>query len=414
MYTLFRVKRFAGLFLSLDLLINNRTMIVKWIRRIAVTLLLVLALAAAGLLITGNGHVLNGIGKTYLLGKTNPDIDDLAFFDTRKMEADHGEPWPVSAETGGRAIDPELIEAMDSMETTAFLVFVHDTLRYERYSMGYTDTTHSNSFSMAKSFLSVAIGIAVREGYIRSLDQPVSDFLPEFADGLNSHLTIRHLLQMSSGIPFGESYANPLGYMAKAYYGKDLLHETLKYRVTKEPGTVWVYEGGNTVLLGMILKKATGKEVSQYFFEKVWSCIGAEHPAYWNLDREQGMEKTFSGFYATARDFARIGTLYKNKGIWAGRDTIVDPEYVALSLSPNLIPDEQGEACYWYGLHWWLGEFEGEPLFSCRGMRGQYIIVLPQSDMVIVRLGHRQSSERVNHMPGDLSLYLKAARQIAE
>jgi CubicO group peptidase (beta-lactamase class C family) len=380
----------------------------KWVIRFFLGVAIILLLAAVVLYATGNSHVLNGIGKTYLEGKTSPDIDDMPYFHLRKVTIADPQPWPVSGDMNAFVLAPQAKSAMDTLETTAFLVFHRDTLIWEQYAMGYSDTTHSNSFSMAKSFTAIAIGIAIDEGYIQSLDQKVGDFIPEFAEGRNAALTIRHLLQMASGIPFGESYNNPLGYMARAYYGTDLLEETMKFRVEKDPGSLWVYEGGNTVLLGMILQRATGKTVSQYFAEKVWSCVGAEAPAYWNLDDKDGMEKTYSGFYATARDFARIGKLYAHNGVWDG-DTLVNPEFVQACITPSEIPDSTGENCYWYGLHWWMGEYDGHPLFSCRGLRGQYIIVVPSLELMVVRLGHLQSPERVRHMPLDIDLYLGAA-----
>jgi CubicO group peptidase (beta-lactamase class C family) len=266
---------------------------------------------------------------------------------------------------------------------------------------------------MAKSFTAMLVGKAIEEGYIASLDQKVGDFLPEFTEGKNASLTVRHLLQMASGIPFGESYSSPFGYMAKSYFGHHLAEETMKYSVVKDPGSLWAYEGGNSVLLGMIIQKATGRTVSEYFFQKIWSCIGAEHMAHWNLDKKGGIEKTFSGYYATARDFARIGKLYMHDGVW-DNDTILSPEFVRLCLTPNNVPDENGEACSWYGLHWWLGKNRGEDFFSCRGMRGQYIVGLPSENLVLVRLGHQQKSERVGHMPPDLYAYIELAREIAK
>jgi len=386
----------------------------KWIKRIFVSIVIVMLVAVGTLFITGNEHVLYGVGKTYLKGKTAPDIDDMPYFSTRAIPADRPQPWPVNLiKNTESAIPDELMHKMDSMETTAFLVISRDTIVFEQYFRGFSDTTHSNSFSVAKSFLSILVGVAIDEGYIESLDQPVGDFIPEFREGVNASLTVRHLLQMTSGIPFGESYQDPFGYMAKAYYGKDLVAETMKFKVEKEPGTQWVYEGGNTVLLGLILERATGRTVSQFFFEKVWSCVGAESTAYWNLDKKDGMEKTYSGFYSTARDFARIGKLYKNEGRW-GADTLVSPDFARLSVTPNGIPDVKGEACKWYGLHWWIGEYQGMRLFSCRGLRGQYIIVIPERDLVVVRLGHQQVKERRNHMPVDMDWYIEAALRIAQ
>jgi CubicO group peptidase (beta-lactamase class C family) len=310
-------------------------------------------------------------------------------------------------------LSKEDLAYVDSMETTAFLVFKNDSLLFEKYFEGTDVETTSNSFSMAKSFTSILIGKAIDEGYIKSVDQKVGDFIPEYANGPDAQLTIKHLLQMTSGIPFGESYSSPFGYMARAYYGKDLKEETFAYHVEKEPGTFWIYEGGNTVLLGLILEKATGRTVSDYFFEKIWSCIGAEYNTYWNLDKRKGLAKTYTGVYATARDYARIGKLYMHDGVW-DNDTVISPEFVRASLSPCNIPDSTGKPATWYGYQWWLGEHRGSPLFSARGMRGQYIVVLPEEKLMFVRIGHQQSKERVSNMPIDLFRYLDIAKQLAQ
>lgn len=382
------------------------------LKRILIGLAAILLLAVVALYFTGNEHVLNGIGKTYLIGKTKPDIDDMDYFDLSTIAADHPEPWPIHAKYNLGKIPDEYTARVDSLGTTAFLVIKDDAILFEKYWGKTDEKTLANSFSMAKSFTAMLVGKAIEEGFIQSLDQPVGDFLPEFTTGESSKLTIRHLLQMTSGIPFGESYSSPFGYVARSYYGKDLIKETMKFRVEKTPGTLWAYEGGNTVLIGMILKKATGRTPSEYFFQKFWSCIGAESTAYWNLDHEGGMEKTFSGFYATARDFARIGKLYHHGGVWEN-DTILSPAFVAESLVPNEVPDVHGEKCNWYGLHWWLGEHDGKKFYSCRGLRGQYIAVVPEENLVVVRIGHNQHKERVGHMPPDLFMYLDIVSAIS-
>lgn len=366
-----------------------------------------------GLYATGNKHVLTGLRQTYLLGKSKPDIFDMKYFDVTTIKADHPEPWPMHVRYNLMALSPADLAFVDSMQTTAFLVFKNDSLLFEKYFENTDVETTSNSFSMAKSFTSILIGKAIDEGYIKSVDQKVGDFLPQYASGMDAELTIKQLLQMSSGIPFGESYSSPMGYMARAYFGKDLPAETFKYHVEKTPGTYWIYEGGNTVLLGMIVEKATGRTLSDYFFQKIWSCIGAEHDTYWNLDHAGGMEKPYTGVYATARDYARIGKLYMHDGVW-DNDTVISPEFVRQSLTPCNIPDSTGAPTSWYGYQWWLGEHDGSPLFSARGLRGQYIVVLPKEKLMLVRIGHEQVKERKNNMPTDLFRYLDIAKSLAQ
>jgi CubicO group peptidase (beta-lactamase class C family) len=384
---------------------------VRLIKKIFIGLILLIVLAILALVLTGNQHVLSGIRKTYLLGKSQPDIDDMDYFDLREIKNGVPEPWANHSKWGKHSLSDSDRTYLDSMETEAFVVIHRDSLLFEHYASGSDQNSRFNSFSMAKSFTGMLVGIAIEEGYVKSLDQRVGDFIPQFQEGKNAQLSIRHLLQMSSGIPFGESYSSPFGYMARAYYGDDLIKETLKFKVEKDPGTFWIYEGGNTVLLSMVLQKATGKNLSQYFEEKIWSCLGMENSAFWNLDRENGMEKAYSAVYATARDYARIGSLYLHRGIW-GNDTLVPPHFVDESLEPNMIPDSNNEKCTWYGFHWWLGKYKGHDMFSCRGLRGQYIVVVPNLELIVVRTGHKQNKERVEHMPTDLFRYLDIASSL--
>jgi CubicO group peptidase (beta-lactamase class C family) len=382
------------------------------------SLLVLIVLAIVGLYVSGNGHVLKGLRSTYLIGRSMPDIDDKDYFETSTIKADKPEPWGIHKRYGFISLNPEEEQLHEQYKSTAFLVIHKDSILFEKYWEGTDETTVTNSFSMAKSMTGSLIGVAIREGYIQSVDQKVGDFLPEFKEGKGAELTIKHLLQMASGIPFGESYGNPFGFMARAYFGGDLVEETMKFSVTTTPGEGWVYEGGNTILLGMILKKATGRTVSEYFHQKIWSCIGAENDAYWNLDNYKGMEKVFSGFYATARDFAKFGKLYEHNGI-LGPDTIVPPAFVKESITPGMMVDitpekSQNEKNYWYGYQTWLGEYKGHDYFSFRGLRGQYVIIIPELEMIVVRIGHLQSNERLRHMPIDLEEYVAMGERIID
>lgn len=383
----------------------------RLIKRALLVVLLVFGLASIALWVTGNVHVLYGIRSTYLVGKKTPDIDDMHHFNVRKIAAQAPVSHLFYSGYNQSEISPAEQAWSDSMGTTALLLFWRDSLVYEHYK-GSDVGTLSNSFSMAKSITSILIGKAVEEGFIGSVDDRVGQYLEAFNSGMGTALTIRHLLEMTSGIPFGESYNSPFGFMAKAYFGKHLEEATLEYHVRREPASLWMYEGGNTELLGLILKKATGMSVSEYCATRLWGPLGAEQHAYWNLDAEDGMEKTFSGFYATARDFARLGLLFMHEGLVAG-DTLIQPSWVRKSIAPVNIPDELGETCTWYGWQWWLGEYEGHSFYLCRGMRGQYVVCIPDMELVLVRLGHNQSKERVRHMPADLFRYIKMAMQLS-
>lgn len=369
-------------------------------RALKITLVVV---ASFGLLIgilfvSGNGYLPRGVYCTYLQGKTKPDIDDLALFHTRKINSGK----PITLPSNPKELSNENIQFLNSTESEAFLVFKNDTLISEWYANYGGDSTHWNSFSMAKSFISLLIGSALADGQITSLSDPVSKYIP----WSGTEVTLEQLLHMSSGIPFGESYNSPIGYMAKAYYGSDLKAITVPFRAEQTPGTSWAYEGGNTVLLGMVLEAATQKKISNYFEEKIWTKIGASTAAYWNLDSENGFEKPFTGVYATAKDFGMLGQCILHDGKVNGEE-IIDSSFLASSFEPWAIQDGKNSICNWYGLHWWMGEVDGVKFKSARGMRGQYIVIIPEKNTVVVRIGHQQSKERIDHMPVDMLSYIR-------
>ena len=357
-----------------------------------------IGLLVAILYLTGNGYLARGVYCTYLHGKSKPDIDDQSFFDTRKIN--RGEAINLPAKL--HVLSNENVAFLNSTESEAFLVFKNDTLVSEWYGHLGADTTHWNSFSMAKSVISLLIGCAIEEGKISSLQDPISKYIP----WSGNDVTLEQLLHMSSGIPFGESYSSPLGYMAKAYYHSDLKAITAQFKVEQAPGSYWSYEGGNTVLLGMALEAATQKKISNYFEEKIWTKIGAASPAHWNLDTENGFEKPFTGIYATAKDFGMLGQCILNHGK-VNEQAVIDSTFLAESFEPWIIQDGKNSVCDWYGLHWWMGEVDGVKFKSARGMRGQYIVIIPEKNMVIVRIGHQQSKERIGQMPVDLFTYIR-------
>jgi CubicO group peptidase (beta-lactamase class C family) len=366
-------------------------------------------LAIIALYLTDNSHVLRGVYCTYLRGELRPDIDDMHLFDVRAIAAGNRVELPIK-QISGEALSADDLRWIEESRSTAFIVLHNDSLVFKKYFNDGGELVYSNSFSIAKSITSLIIGRLLDEEKIRSLDVRVGEFIPEYAN--DSVLTIRHLLQMSSGIPFGESYNSPFGYMARAYYCHELRAETMKYSRESRPGENWIYEGGNTALLGEIAVKAGGMTLSELCSEMFWSKMGTDRLAYWNIDRPGGVEKAFTGVYATAEDYARLGQLILRRGIMYG-DTLVSPEYIDECAKPLTAKDESGEVVDWYGLHFWTGEFEGERFISCKGMRGQYIVALPESNVVMVRLGHDQSRDKVRHQRPDMLRYISCAKKLA-
>lgn len=271
---------------------------------------------------------------------------------------------------------------LGSHKTVAFLIIQNDTVKYEKYFAGYDKASIIPSFSMAKSVTSILIGCAIDDGLIRSVQQPVTDFIPELNKNGFDKVTIEHLLQMTSGLKFNESYANPFGEVAAFYYGGNLRNAVSKLKRKTEPGQRFEYVSGNPQILGVVLERALeNKSISQYLQEKIWQPIGMEYDASWSLDRKKnGVEKTFCCINARARDFAKIGRLYLNKGNWNGKQ-IVSRGWVEQSIK---VDTTNGSAWY-YQYQWWLPTRSGD--FMAQGILGQFVYVNPAKNLIIVRLG---------------------------
>lgn len=293
---------------------------------------------------------------------------------------------PLQAGFDVKAESHELESFLAVHKTVAFLVIRRDSLIFEHYFDGYTRESVLPSFSLSKSFVSALIGIAIGEKIIGSLDQPVTDFLPEMADSGFRNVTLRNLLEMRSGINFNEGYNSPFGEMAKFYYGLNLKKYTMNLRTAGNPGEEYSYQSANTEILALILERATGKPLYQYMEEKLWKPMGANKEASWSVDSKKYNEvKAFCCLNATALDFAKFGQLYLDHGIFDG-DTVVPPEWVRESLTiRNNSRDSQG---FPYTYHWRVTD-EGD--FFAKGILGQYIYVSPEKKIVIVRFGKKST-----------------------
>ncbi|MET0636239.1 MAG: serine hydrolase [Chitinophagaceae bacterium] len=353
-------------------------------------------------LIAFSGYALIS-GRTYLFKAVYYNfagIDDYKIFTNDTVNISKPQPWVVSDQLSKTTMPSDLQSMLKDLETVSLLVIKNREIIYEKYDDGYSDTSHSNSFSVAKSITSLLVGAAIREGLIRSVDEPVGAYLPEFSTSLAAQLKIRDLLTMSSGSNWEESYVNPLSITTESYYGNDLRKTATRVKIEKQPGTLFSYRSGDTELLGLILEKVTGRSLSEYAAEKLWGPVGAEHPALWSTDKAGGSAKAFCCFNSNARDFARIGQLMLDSGKWNGQP-VIDSSYFLESIRPCMIPDDDGNPVDYYGYQWWLRPaFPG--VFYARGILGQYIIVIPSRQLVIVRLGHKRSSKKLRGAPAEV------------
>lgn len=385
----------------------------KFFRRFLLSLIIAILLICLGLWASGNAHLIKAVRSTYLVGKTGPTIDDHSKFYNRTVAVGKAQAWPLSKRYNQYNLQGSLLEETENWETTSLLVVHKDSIRFEHYWNAYSKESLTNSFSMAKSFTSLAIGAAIQDGSIQSLDQKVGDFIPEFSTGDKANISIYDLLSMSSGLDFGESYGDPFGFMAKTYYGKNLYDLSIQKPVKYKPQTVWHYQGGNTLLLSFILKSATGKDLSTYFSEKFWQPMGAEREALWSINEEGGIERSYCCFYSNARDYARVGQLMLDSGLWQGK-SLISNDYFLQSIKPVNVEKSDGSLVDYYGLQWWFNSFEGTDYYYARGILGQYIIWVPQWETVIVRLGHKRDPTRGAIVPKDVNTYLQVGKSVIQ
>ena len=377
------------------------------------------------ILFSGKWYVYTAVSKTYFRGQGGPDIYDLDLFPKREIKKS-SHPKELVENILTKSLPKDIETELEGIKTTSFLVMRNDTILFEKYWGDHTKETISNSFSAVKSFVSVLIGIAIDEGKISSIEAKVGDYLPEFKKGKLSNITIHDLLNMSSGLSWSESGKNPFSNNAEAYYGSELEKLVLSQTVERKPGIKFNYQSGNTELLALIIEAATGKNVSTYLDEKIWSKIGTSHDAYWSLDHKNGQEKAFCCFYATTRDFAKFGLLILNNGVANGKQ-IIPSSYMKLMFKNDPLKTVEKIPNTRYGLQWWTYN----DVRYARGILGQYIIIIPRLNMVIVRTGHKREPDltissaqgkdkafmeknaaKVGH-PKDLFTYLRFAEYLS-
>lgn len=393
---------------------NSKQRKFNWKRaliRFGWTLLILIALVNIVILVTGRFYIYKAFANTVMMGRFGPAIDEHEIFYNRPIATHEKREWKTHPDYASNEILPGHEEKLRSIGTVSYLVVYKDSLYYEKYWDGFDQKSVTNSFSVAKSIVSLLIGIAIDEGLIESVNDPAGKYLEAYADGDKAKITILHLLTMSSGLDWSESGSDPFSDNAEAYYGWDLEDQMNALEVKEEPGIHFEYMSCNTQILAMILKKTTGVSVSEYLQKKIWKPMGMTTDALWNLDDEDGTEKAFCCLYATARDFARIGALYLNNGVYNGKQ-IVSEEYIRQSLRKAPLTNEQDEPVSHYGYSWWLDNYKGHDFFYARGILGQYIICLPHLDMVIVRAGHERGEKLENDHPEDIYWYIDAALEM--
>ncbi len=367
-----------------------------------VLLIFILTLIFA-LLITGHGYILTAISRTYLVGNVTANINDHKQFDTRVIKSATVIPWEQSA-NDPLPISNSLETYLKQHNAVAFLVIHKGKLVSENYFKEYTKESKTNSFSMAKTIITLMLGKAIEEGYIDSLNQPITDFLPEFKSDVNGKLaTIGSLSTMTSGYQWEEHYYSPFSPTVELLYGDDVEDFVVSGTFSSKPEDTFYYSSASTQLLAVALSRALKAKnpnltLSSYLSEKFWQPLGMNADALWHLD-DQGMELAYCCISTNARNYAKFGQLMLQNGRW-GEEQLLDPFFVQLMSEPFKVSN--------YGYSTWINQNHQPIYYAFRGHLGQRIIIIPDEELVVVRLGET----RGNDIVGAESLYVKEALEL--
>ena len=377
----------------------------KKILRLLITLVVVLTITYASLPYYARQALIHWM----------PVIDDLETFHRHTVHHNSNDVWrwPLSANYNRYQLEKNDAHYLDSLHTVSFLVIRRDSIVFESYRDGWNDTLTSNIYSATKTIVGLLAGIALDEGKIHSLDDPVSRYIPIYNKGKQADVTLRHLLTMSGGMAWDEAYASLFSVTTHGYYGNDLYELVTGLEVIDPPGVQYSYRSGETQLLAFVIEAATGQTLSEYAEEKLWKPMQAERDAYWLLDKKDGDEKAFCCFHTTARDVARFARLLLHRGNWHGRQLVSEAYMNELMRPASYLKDQWGkDTLSYYGFQTWIMDYHGMRCPYLRGMLGQYIIAIPQLDAIVVRLGRKRCDVYNREITTDITRYMDMAMKI--
>ncbi len=328
------------------------------------------------------GYLLRAVRVTYLTGHKTAFLEDYHYFNNHEIKKGTAQPWQVSKNYNKVASTEKLNHTHKELQTTSFLIIKNDSIWHESYfDIGKTDSK-TNSFSVAKSIVTSALGKAIDLGMIPNLDARVINYLPELTGKFVKEVTVGDLASMASGQKWDENYYGPTSVTTQAYFKTDLRSLMLSLPIDKKPGQQFIYQSGDTQLLAMVLEKATKMSLADFVSKYFWQPMGMEHDALWQIDHsDSGIEKAYCCIASNARDFAKFGKLYMQHGIWNG-EQILSTSFVFKSINPRFNESPQ------YGYGWWLSNYKNKHIYYMRGHLGQFVIVIPEDELIIVRLGH--------------------------
>ncbi len=376
----------------------------KTIKNIVITIAIIFSLLYA----LNLEYFIKGVRVVYMNFQTTVFINDLKYFDHEIIESpDEKSPWNES-ENITNSFRTGFEKYNEEFKTVAFLVIHKDSIIAENYYRGYSSNSSTNSFSMAKTFVSAMMGKAVELGYINSLNDKVIDYIPEIKGEFAKDVRVIDLASMTSGLKWNEGTSDPFSPVAKQYFISDVEELMFNQPFIEKPGEKYHYSSGNTQLLSILIERASGIKTDKFFEDEIWSKINPDRDAYWQLDsKESGIIKSFCCFHSNARDFSRLGKLYLNYGKWGGNQ-VIDSLFIKKSMTPFL---DNFDA---YGIGVWLTKHKGLNIALMSGHLGQYVIMIPEKDLIITRLGEKDIDLGGPGVSGDVLIYVDEALRLIE
>jgi CubicO group peptidase (beta-lactamase class C family) len=334
---------------------------------------------AAAIYLSGYGYIFKAVAINLKKGPIVPSIDDEEKFPSRTVPNLHSEPWKKNINYNTTVLSEPILKELKKTRASSLVIICDNEILHEQYWKDHQPSSLMNSFSMAKGILSILVGCAIDDGYLNSENDLLSSVFPAYKNSrYGQFLTFRHLMTMQAGLDWKEEYHHPFAENSKQYFVEDLAEQVFGVEVKEMPGQKYEYQSAAAQLLGLALIQATGKDLASYLSEKIWIPLGMEFPAKWSTD-EKGIEKAFCCIHATPRDFAKVGQLIMQYGNWQGKQ-IISKAYCEKLLSPTPIND-----AFCFSI--WADD---ESEIKCRffyGFLGQFIIMVPEKNMVIVKTG---------------------------
>ncbi|MCB0439185.1 MAG: serine hydrolase [Mangrovimonas sp.] len=376
----------------------------KFLKKFLKWVVVLCVLVVAVLYITDTDYLIKAVRTIYLKGHTTAYLEDYKEFDNQPLDIGTPQPWPNHKDYNTVSATEKLTNTNQELGTIAYVIIKNDSIWFEDYYEDFNEASKSNSFSMAKSYVTALLGKAIMQGHIKSLDQPICDFIPEFCDGQAAKVTVGDLSSMSSGSNWDERYYSPFSITTRAYFDDDLEKVAESVKIVNEPGQAFKYASGDTQLLAIVLEKATGKKLYDYLTEELWKPLNCENQALWQVDsKDHDLVKAYCCIASNAKDFARLGKLYKDHGKWNGKQ-VLDSSFIAKCITPRFPESPE------YGYGWWMKDLGSKHFFMMRGHLGQYVLVEPNDNIIIVRLGHQKSPDAgVGKFSEDITIYIEEA-----